>query len=314
MKWRLSLLVTITVCTKVIIPSNSHAQPDSVVDCFPLSLGNSWTYHFYHEFHINYSMGGFYGRLDTGIVQYQIEGKLDAPDSVTWTFSEKRHLQRRIVDTPRGLLFDSSIVDTNVFDVVELKSADHQLYRQLSDEGALWNSVYPFQPGLPDTARIYRYLPVGQDLTNSVFLWYQSFYIGYWVTLKKDIGLTRLQGNSYVTGEARESVDHQLLSQTILGVRTNAGLHIPATIYLAPNYPNPFNPTTTIRFGIIRKSHVKLDVFNVLGQLVASLVNAERDPGLHQVQFDGTGLSSGIYIIRLEADGFLDTKRMALIR
>ena len=83
---------------------------------------------------------------------------------------------------------------------------------------------------------------------------------------------------------------------------------------IGQNFPNPFNPSTTIRYGMPIKSHVTLAVFNTLGQQVASLVNETQEAGYHEVRFDGTTLASGVYFYRIQAGSFVQTKRLIYLR
>lgn len=91
---------------------------------------------------------------------------------------------------------------------------------------------------------------------------------------------------------------------------------------LAQNYPNPFNPTTTIRYELPVASDVKLEVFDVLGRKVATLVNARLSAGQYDVAFNASGLSSGVYFYRCQASGvggaanqnFIQTKKMMLVK
>jgi len=88
----------------------------------------------------------------------------------------------------------------------------------------------------------------------------------------------------------------------------------PATFALEQNYPNPFNPSTKIRFSIPTETDVRLNVYNTLGQEVAEIVNSRLKEGYHEVNFDAFSLTSGIYFYRLEADKFVDVKKMIIIK
>ena len=83
---------------------------------------------------------------------------------------------------------------------------------------------------------------------------------------------------------------------------------------LMQNYPNPFNPVTTITYVLPRSVHATLSVYNTLGQLVATLVDAVQDAGEHTVRLDGTALASGVYFYRLRAGDALQTRRLVLLR
>jgi hypothetical protein len=82
---------------------------------------------------------------------------------------------------------------------------------------------------------------------------------------------------------------------------------------LEQNFPNPFNPSTTIRYGLPNRSHVMLAVFNNLGQQVAVFQNGEQDAGYHEVKFNGSALSSGVYFYRIQAGEFVLTKKLLLL-
>ncbi len=88
----------------------------------------------------------------------------------------------------------------------------------------------------------------------------------------------------------------------------------PSTYQLEQNYPNPFNPTTSIRYGLPHKSQVSLMVYNTLGQLVSHLVSGEQEAGYHEVKFDASGLSSGVYFYRLQAGTYVEARKLLLLR
>ncbi len=94
---------------------------------------------------------------------------------------------------------------------------------------------------------------------------------------------------------------------------------IPTHLSLHQNYPNPFNPETKIKFEIPlsvrgQKSEVKLSVYDVSGKEVRTLVNSELAPGVYEYTFDGARLSSGVYYYKLESGGFIETKKMVLVK
>ncbi len=101
---------------------------------------------------------------------------------------------------------------------------------------------------------------------------------------------------------------------TVSAVEESWSQEVPAECALMQNYPNPFNPSTTIRFGLPGRSHVTLTVFNTLGQQVATLVQGEKEAGYHEVKFDGTGLSSGVYCCRLTAGEYVASKKLLLLK
>jgi hypothetical protein len=83
---------------------------------------------------------------------------------------------------------------------------------------------------------------------------------------------------------------------------------------LFQNYPNPFNPTTTIKFTMPEDGYVKLNVYNLLGEEVKTLINENKEAGIHRVNFNPRSLNSGVYIYNLEVNGFADIKKMIYIK
>lgn len=83
---------------------------------------------------------------------------------------------------------------------------------------------------------------------------------------------------------------------------------------LEQNYPNPFNPTTNIRYTLAHETHVKLEIFNVLGQKMMTLVEKNQSAGSHTVQFDAKGFASGVYFYQLTAGDFKQIRKMMLFK
>jgi hypothetical protein len=88
----------------------------------------------------------------------------------------------------------------------------------------------------------------------------------------------------------------------------------PHSFTLYQNYPNPFNPTTTIKFALPADSRVKINIYNSLGQLVETLVDKEMESGYHEINFDASRLSSGVYLYHLQSQDFVSVKKMLLIK
>lgn len=100
--------------------------------------------------------------------------------------------------------------------------------------------------------------------------------------------------------------------QTIVGVEDQEVL--PTEFSLKQNYPNPFNPSTVISFGLPTESHVKLTVFNILGQEISVLVDKQMSAGFHNVNFSASKLNTGMYIYRIEAGDFVSVKKMLYMK
>lgn len=88
----------------------------------------------------------------------------------------------------------------------------------------------------------------------------------------------------------------------------------PVEFALQQNYPNPFNPSTTVRFAMKNSGNVSLKVYNLLGSEVATLFNGFKGQGEHSVEFNGAGLASGVYFVRMEASEFSSVKKMMLVK
>jgi photosystem II stability/assembly factor-like uncharacterized protein len=91
-------------------------------------------------------------------------------------------------------------------------------------------------------------------------------------------------------------------------------INLPEKYVLHQNYPNPFNPTTKFKYQIQGLSFVTIKIYDVLGNEIATLVNEEIPAGNYEIDFNANGLTSGVYFYRLSADGFVQTKKMVLLR
>ena len=109
---------------------------------------------------------------------------------------------------------------------------------------------------------------------------------------------------NYDCGEFRSCVLGNDKSENNFPVSTNIG----------QNFPNPFNPSTVIQYVVSSRKHVSLKVCDVLGREVATLVDGVQDAGIKSINWDATGVPSGVYFYRLRAGNFIDVKKMLLLR
>lgn len=98
------------------------------------------------------------------------------------------------------------------------------------------------------------------------------------------------------------------------GLNDDDNKKLPEDYLLLQNYPNPFNPSTEISFYLPEITKLRLCVYNVIGELTSILIDGEITAGIHQIEFDAKGLTSGVYFYRIETDKFIETKKMIILR
>ncbi len=120
-------------------------------------------------------------------------------------------------------------------------------------------------------------------------------------------------GNYLFAGTVGSGVWRRPMSELLTSVKGSPS-DVPAEFSLSQNYPNPFNPTTTIAYDLPRSGQVTMKVYNILGQEVVTLVNADQHAGSHLVKFNGDRLTSGVYYYVIQANGVTRTRKMILLK
>ena len=116
-----------------------------------------------------------------------------------------------------------------------------------------------------------------------------------------------------MTGTNSATSRPNLCVLTIVG-NENQSSGVPKVFSLSQNYPNPFNPSTIIKYSIHKTSMVKITVFDILGREISTLINDLQQPGNYNVNFDASNLASGVYMYKIQAGDFTDTKKMLLVK
>jgi len=146
-------------------------------------------------------------------------------------------------------------------------------------------------------------------LPSSIQAFWANDYMGSY------IGITALQNIVWPCWNDNRTGFYQLYTERLIVTDVREiYIDLPESFILEQNYPNPFNPSTTIGFQLPEKSYVEITVYDVLGNEVATLVDEYKPAGRYEIEFNASGLSTGVYFYRLQAGGFIQTKKMVLMK
>ena len=121
-------------------------------------------------------------------------------------------------------------------------------------------------------------------------------------------------GQMYYYRLADYSLNGQVLYHPMISITFKASGFLPERMLLHPNYPNPFNPTTIIKYELPKPEKVKIEIFTLLGKKIKTLLNKQMTTGIHEIEFNGQNLPSGVYYYRIAAGKFQHEKKMILLR
>ena len=275
-------------------------QQDSLYDVFPLSIGNQWSYQYHYDYYF-YKPGAIW-IVDSGTVDLQVIDKIPANDTLIWQLNEHRTYQHHY-RAEIGPVDTTYEVDTTLtITLYESQLGQHLLTSDCN------SSAFYF--GCSDTASAYRYKLIDTNGNSFVDYNYSTIYVHH-TAFHRNEGLTL---DSLYAAGGSISTRYVRLYNSVLGSVDKLMQAFPEKFGLRQNFPNPFNPSRMIAYDLPRQSHVQLSVFDVLGRKIATLVDHVQESGSHQVRFDASHLSSGIYFYELRAGGISLHRKMVLLR
>lgn len=255
---------------------------------FPLTVGNYWDYYDWH----NPTTTNRFGVFDTSTFNGQVY--------YSYGISEQNITNRFRWDST-GVLYNYSEYYNNEYIWFDFNIALGETLSIYLSDGSFSHYTILLDDGVTVTC------PAG-TFENCKYVLFDNPELSHyekWYWFAPDIGIVQ-QRWSYLTLMVLTSA--QIDSQTV-SVKV---VKVPNDIPLLNNFPNPFNPVTTIDFTTSINSFVNLNVYNIMGSKVETLVNQKLNSGMHSVLWDGSDLPSGIYFIQLTS-GFLTVTKKAIL-
>jgi len=260
---------------------------------FPLAVGNKW---FFSHGLDNVIKLKLEIQKDTTLDDGYSYAKLNMykvnPDSsyslLNEGYSFLRKENRKIIEYPDRIIFD---FDINIGDSVT----------------SFYNEPYP---AVLDT--IVNENVFGRELKTYIFFFTQYDYYTY----SDSIGFNTLWATTWNNWVPEYLLGCEIDGRIYGNIITSVGnkYELPTHFILYQNYPNPFNPSTRIKYSISKRSFVTLNIYDILGKEIATLVDEEKPVGNYEVEFKGNNLSSGVYFYKMQAGSFIDTKKFILIK
>jgi hypothetical protein len=170
------------------------------------------------------------------------------------------------------------------------------------------DSENPF--GIPTMCRRYGTPNGGSEGTPFIYYVLAQNFGPTWISLAFN-GFDMMGGNSTDDGLVYANIDGMVFGSLVSVPQEK---NIPSKFVLYGNFPNPFNPTTTIQYELPMRTKVTLRVFNILGQQVALLADGQKEAGRYSVTWNASNVPSGVYFYRLEAGAFVQSRKMLLVK
>ncbi|HCD52485.1 MAG TPA: hypothetical protein DEQ34_08560 [Balneolaceae bacterium] len=262
------------------------------------------------------------GFSDVAVLADQAYGSSDIPTIAVYRGGEN-------MDTEPDYLLYVTPEDVGGFGTTPLTSfVDAVIHFMPKEEGSVHQDLY-FSPGAtseyPDAVIFKGSMNEPSTTPDYTLAEPGATPTGSGVNQREKPAVGDMNGDGFYEVYVTKQFDGRdgLLSSRVLVYSPNSDIEIanesemenPFGYRLSQNYPNPFNPSTNIEFKLGMSNKVTLKIFDVLGRVVAILLNEELfSSGVHTINFDASGLASGVYLFRMEAGGFIQTRKMLLMK
>ena len=270
---------------------------------YPLEKGNYW------EYTIN--MSGIY--IEYGIFSKKVMGDTIINDK-TYSIIKKEYLSGYYTGYSYQFL---RLENNKLYEYSKYECSPERLKIDFTlQDSVMW------QPCPDDSIRVGMrisrelYIDGNDTLERAVFKYGQKYEGGF-----LDLGcppsfISYTQGVGYMGGDEDDGLTGYIINGVKFGTITSFNDNEKENLLfeLNQNYPNPFNPNTTIKYSIPNAGMVTLKVFDVLGKEVTTLVNEEKSAGSYSVNFNAANLPSGVYFYCLKSGGFVETKKLLLLK
>ena len=308
------LLVILSVLT---ISNCSFSQDTNTIKYLPLQVGNVWVYSFSGSCYISGTGSG------SGYDKYVIT------DTVIQSGKKYFIMQHHHIQTDGSwsgfypMLYESGqsvrvdVFNCNIYKTLICNSSNEtlvdSLLSKLNDTAYRCNS--PLIERCYDTST---QLIFGANRQIKSFGW-SGVETGFGQTYIKGIGLSYYGYSTLSCGSQTDLIGCVINgivygdTSFIVGINQISS-EVPKSFSLSPNYPNPFNPNTKIKFQIAKLGNAKLIIYDALGREVTTLVNERLQPGMYEAEWDASSYPSGVYFYKLESSSYAETKKMVLIK
>lgn len=278
-------------------------KADKNYDLFPLAKGNKYKYSYQYSDTEYYVSIFDYIKNDFGKILYIIRDSTLKGNKIEWLVEQRIDLLRHYITSNIDTLY--LIQTTSNFLLTESLDGNHELIAN----SPTWDSTtYTGVIGAWNFSPIYRFHDVPELFictceTNYLDpLWFDERGL-----YKRTLYVTYL-------GNHREYSNTKIFLDSITVGISNQIFDLPENFYLSQNFPNPFNPVTTIKFSIPQPGFVKLNVCDILGRKVFSLFSGNLKSGIHEIKFNGSHFSSGVYFYRLTWNNHTKVKKFVLLK